>query len=159
MVEIDDTTYLYFLKLEQGVRTHRDQRGDDRCWMDDENLYKLLPEGYTAPKREVAVELELCKKYLQCRRNPATTYVSPQRRIEELSEKLYEIMKLANSEEGLRDHIANMDRIKNICQEAFNGYEKNKPEYTIGVDLASGTDKSHMVVVPKEQFGHFEDEK
>lgn len=71
-------------ELEAAIRTHRDQRGDDRCWMDDETLYRVLPEGYSPPERDSAVELERCKQYIECRHNPGTEYVSPQRRIEEL---------------------------------------------------------------------------
>lgn len=76
------------LKLRQAIRTHRDQRGDDRCFLDDETLYQSLPEGYTPPAREVAVELENCKRFLECRRNPATEYVSPQREIERLQSEV-----------------------------------------------------------------------
>jgi chromosome segregation ATPase len=71
-------------KAETAIRKHRDQRGDDRCWMDDEELYKILPEGYTPPLRDSAVELKNCQRFIDCRNNPATTYVSPQRMIEEL---------------------------------------------------------------------------
>jgi hypothetical protein len=73
---------------EAAIRKHRDQRGDDRCWMDDEELYKALPEGYTPPERDTAVELRNCEIFLACRKNPATTYVSPQREIEALHAKL-----------------------------------------------------------------------
>lgn len=72
------------VRLQESIRTHRDQRGDDRCWMDDEQLYAVLPEGYTPPERDTAVELERCQQYIACRRNPRTVYVSPQRRIDEL---------------------------------------------------------------------------
>ncbi len=72
---------------EQAIRKHRDQRGDDRCWLDDEELYKTLPEGYEPPKRDSAVELELCKKFISCRHNPKTEYVSPQREIERLTKE------------------------------------------------------------------------
>ncbi len=72
--------------LESAIRNHRDERGDDRCWMDDETLYKVLPEGYTAPARDSSVEIEKCVEYIKCRQNPATEYVSPQRRIEELEQ-------------------------------------------------------------------------
>ena len=74
-------------KLLEAIRNHRDQRGDDRCWMDDEELYKVLPEGYNPPKRDTTVELKLCEKYINCRRNPNTEYISPQRRIEELEKE------------------------------------------------------------------------
>ena len=70
--------------LHAAIRKHRDQRGDDRCWMDDEQLYEALPEGYTPPARDSAVELERCRQFIASRWHPATAYVSPQRRIEEL---------------------------------------------------------------------------
>lgn len=73
--------------LEDAIRKHRDQRGDDRCWQDDEELYKVLPEGYTPPARDSTVELAMCQKYIACRHNPNTQYVSPQRRIEELEKQ------------------------------------------------------------------------
>lgn len=76
-------------RLQAAIRQHRDQRGDDRCWMDDETLYKVLPEGYVPPERDVTVELAQCERYLACRRNPATVYISPQRRIEELEYLLH----------------------------------------------------------------------
>jgi hypothetical protein len=75
-------------RLRAAIRTHRDQRGDDRCWLDDEELYRALPEGHTPPARDSAVELALCEKFIACRHNPATEYVSPQRRIEELEAEL-----------------------------------------------------------------------
>lgn len=75
-------------QLEAAIRSHRDQRGDDRCWIDDETLYRVLPEGYTPPLRDSSVELALCAKYIECRHNPLTEYVSPQRRIEELEREV-----------------------------------------------------------------------
>lgn len=32
-------------RLRNGIRKHRDQKGDDRCWLDDIELYKLLPDN------------------------------------------------------------------------------------------------------------------
>lgn len=71
-------------KLLQAIRKHRDQRGDDRCWMDDEELYAALPEGYTPPARDTAVMLKHCERFIVCRENPKTEYVSPEREIERL---------------------------------------------------------------------------
>lgn len=71
-------------RLEEAIRKHRDFRGDDRCWEDDEELYRTLPEGYEPPARDTAVELSNCQRFIECRRSPATEYISPQRRIEEL---------------------------------------------------------------------------
>jgi len=71
-------------KIETAVRLHRDTRGDDRCWRDDETLYKILPEGYNPPDVDTCVELERCRQYIRSRHHPEIVYVSPQRRIEEL---------------------------------------------------------------------------
>lgn len=73
---------------ENAIRKHRDQRGDDRCWLDDCLLYSSLPEGYTAPTQDTYIELENCKKYLATRCNPNTVYISPQRRIETLEAEI-----------------------------------------------------------------------
>lgn len=70
--------------LQSAIRKHRDQRGDDRCWMDDEELYIVLPEGYTPPPRDTAVELKNCERFIASRQNPKTEYVSPEREIERL---------------------------------------------------------------------------
>ena len=36
------------VKLRQTLRKHRDAKGNDRCWLDDVELYQLLPEGQEA---------------------------------------------------------------------------------------------------------------
>jgi hypothetical protein len=93
----DDGVLRYELeRLRAGVREHRDARGDDRCWRDDDTLYALLPEGYIPPKRDSAVELERCRQFIASRQHPSTVYVSPQRRIDELE----------NLVRGLEDIIA-----------------------------------------------------
>lgn len=74
--------------LQGAVRRHRDQRGDDRCWMDDHELYAALPEGYEPPPLDVAICIEHCHKFLATREHPETKYVSPQRRIEQLETQL-----------------------------------------------------------------------
>jgi hypothetical protein len=75
-------------RLQAAVRHHRDQRGDDRCWMDDEELYRALPEGFTPPPRDSRVELANCERYIASRHNPGTEYVSPEREIERLRAEL-----------------------------------------------------------------------
>ena len=87
--------------LRAAIRAHRDQRGDDRCWFDDETLYAVLPEGYVPPARDVRVELENCTRFIMLRNNnPATTYVSPQRAIDRLSRAVDAVRAYA---ETLRD--------------------------------------------------------
>lgn len=80
-------------KLRVAIRKHRDQRGDDRCWLDDEELYKVLPEGYTPPERDTSVELHNCEQFIACRHNPATVYVSPEIEIARLREEVATLKK------------------------------------------------------------------
>ena len=79
--------------LEAAIRKIRDSRGDDRCWMDYESLFALLPEGYTPPIRDTTVELDLCRQFIASCHDPKVQYVSPQRRIEELEEKVRSLEK------------------------------------------------------------------
>lgn len=71
-------------RLRAAIRKHRDYRGDDRCWLDDIDLYAALPEGYQPPEQDTKIELENCRRFVELRQCPHTVYVSPQRRIEEL---------------------------------------------------------------------------
>ena len=89
VVELRDPDMLLGMieRLWTAIRKHRDQRGDDRCYLDDRELYAVLPEGYVPPPHDTAVTLEQCAHFIRCRQDPATEYVSSQRRIEEL-EKL-----------------------------------------------------------------------
>ncbi len=63
-------------ELEEGIRKHRDAKGDDRCWLDDSELYKLLgdtPADFALPPRDVM--LENCRRYIDVRQ-PADTPIS-----------------------------------------------------------------------------------
>ena len=98
--KLSDTELLYevvavlserLTSLQTAVRNHRDQRGDDRCWLDDLELYKHLPEGVaSADLRQCSPEvmLENCKRFIASRHNPDLEYLSPQRQIENLEEEL-----------------------------------------------------------------------
>jgi hypothetical protein len=60
-------------RLRDVIRYHRDQKGDDRCWVDDLRLYEILPEGAvgldtTLPTEEVF--LENCKRFCRSRQVP-----------------------------------------------------------------------------------------
>jgi len=77
------------------IRKHRDQRGDDRCWMDDNELYETtLPEGINGADLRLHAPCEMiinCAKYIAHRQDPSVPYVSPQRTIEELKAKVAEL--------------------------------------------------------------------
>lgn len=82
-------------ELEAAIRKHRDQRGDDRCWLDDRELYAVLPEGVGNADLhldEPAEMLENCKRFISSRRDPNQPYVSPQRRIEELEDAIRSVL-------------------------------------------------------------------
>ncbi|MBI4151515.1 VOC family protein [Candidatus Woesearchaeota archaeon] len=57
------------LRLRQGIREHRDEKGHGRCWLDDLRLYDLLPEKLpadtTLPPREEF--LENCARFHETR--------------------------------------------------------------------------------------------
>lgn len=60
------------LKLRNGIRAHRDQKGDDNCWLDDQMyLYGLLPEKIGAEPELPNKDLMMlnCSRYYECRQN------------------------------------------------------------------------------------------
>ncbi len=60
-------------KLRAVIRYHRDQKGDDRCWVDDLRLYEALPEGsagYDSTLPPEDVFLENCKRFCRSRQTP-----------------------------------------------------------------------------------------
>lgn len=58
-------------RLRSAIRNHRDQQGDDRCFMDDEALYEVLPEGlggqYDRRVGDQAAMLQNCARFIACR--------------------------------------------------------------------------------------------
>lgn len=67
------------IKLEDAIRLHRDQRGDDRCWLDDLALYLVLDgdpiptiDSMALPPKEEF--LSNCARYWQCRQPPGAKY-------------------------------------------------------------------------------------
>jgi hypothetical protein len=53
------------LKLRNSIREHRDAKGNDRCWLDDVELYQKLPENiqadFTLPEKKEF--LKNCEAY------------------------------------------------------------------------------------------------
>ncbi len=63
-------------KLRTAIRRHRDEKGDNRCHLDDDLLYEVLPEGKPSGKRKLPPNLlENCKKFFECRQNVEFTSV------------------------------------------------------------------------------------
>lgn len=68
------------INLRNGIRNHRDQNGDYRCWLDDVALYRLLPDSAGLPiKLPPWPEMERkCKQFFdnrQCPKCPHTATV------------------------------------------------------------------------------------
>lgn len=69
-------------RLEEAIRKHRDQRGDNRCWLDDVELYRSLRDELS----EYAVDTELppkcdflmsCSRYWDQRQRPSDKNLTP----------------------------------------------------------------------------------
>ncbi len=62
--------------LEAAIRKHRDQHGDDRCYLDDFELYAILPEGAPGPEAlalpDRATFLANCARFHATRQVPGT---------------------------------------------------------------------------------------
>lgn len=59
------------MKLREGIRKHRDQKGDENCWLDDQfYLYGLLPEKINAEPQLPDKDLMMlnCSRYYDCRK-------------------------------------------------------------------------------------------
>jgi len=67
--------------LRDAIRTHRDEKGDDRCWLDDQNLYATIEGDSTQerfgdrlpPRKEF---LENCARFWECRQSATSKYVA-----------------------------------------------------------------------------------
>lgn len=61
-------------RLRNGIRSHRDERGHNRCWVDDVTLYALLSEKkgaeFKLPPRDEF--LGNCGRYWESRQRPET---------------------------------------------------------------------------------------
>lgn len=84
-------------ELEAAIRNHRDQRGDDRCWLDDDALYAVLPEGKGEADTRLHCPEEMlanCQRYIASRQEGGVPYVSPQRQIDTLQAVCREALQL-----------------------------------------------------------------
>ena len=75
---------------EAAIRKHRDQKADDRCWMDDLELYALLPEEGTADNRVGDKEAMLanCRRFIErrCEGGHWPSYTDLEKRVAELKQ-------------------------------------------------------------------------
>ena len=79
-------------KLEAAIRNHRDQRGDDRCYLDDAELYSVLGESEAVtvlPPKEVF--LANCARFHASRQKPGEKYETEEERYQDLKTKVAEL--------------------------------------------------------------------
>lgn len=66
-------------ELEAAIKNHRDQRGDDRCWVDDQELYQVLGDekaNTALPPKEIF--MENCARFHASRQAPGDQLVQLQ---------------------------------------------------------------------------------
>lgn len=61
-------------RLRAAIRKHRDERGHNRCWLDDRALYSVLPEGGDVSPLPCKVDfLRECERYWNHRQVPGSS--------------------------------------------------------------------------------------
>ena len=60
-------------RLRNIIRYHRDQKADDRCWLDDELLYESLPENIPVTLSSKDVFVDKCSRFHANRQAPKST--------------------------------------------------------------------------------------
>ncbi len=65
-----DESVTFIQQLRQAIRYHRDQKGDDRCWLDDLLLWNLLPDTPPEPRELPPFEemMRRCSAFYHFRR-------------------------------------------------------------------------------------------
>lgn len=131
-------------KLEDGIREHRDQKGDARCWLDDQQLYSLLggTKANTAlPSKEAF--LSNCARYWECRQNPNDKYEGEQEQIKNLQKLLKEAQE---DEQDVSRVAATLSKLLTRTADALKG----EPVFPLG--MHSWHDLPEKVLELQEQL-------
>lgn len=91
-----------YAELRIAVKEHRDARGDDRCWLDDIELYRALGEEVPKPMMLALPNREAfftrCTEYYKNRQSPGCrpwiTVEALQTRIDELESYIKKVLNL-----------------------------------------------------------------
>src|SRR5690242_21828128 len=86
-------------ELEAAIRAHRDRRADDRCWLDDLELYAVLGDN-VPPDNSVGDKLamlENCKRFIAVRCSAGTwkSYVELESEVRSLRDQIALLQKFA----------------------------------------------------------------
>ena len=65
-------------RLRNAIKKHRAQKADDRCWMDDQELYAILGDGNLGDNRvgDLSETLANCKRFIERRCQKGGTWKS-----------------------------------------------------------------------------------
>lgn len=79
-------------RLTEAIRKHRDQKADDRCWMDDLELYSILGEAVPVDNSvgDKFAMLKNCARFIEqrCTEGIWPTYAQLEKRISNLADAL-----------------------------------------------------------------------
>jgi hypothetical protein len=105
-----------FERLRAAIRKHRDQHGDDRCWLDDQELYKVLgdqnePDNSMPPKEQF---LANCSRYYdrRCVEGEWPTYQELEQRADRADRALKQIREWMAGRKGLINAMPIYDFIR-----------------------------------------------
>lgn len=73
MIESYRTTLLKVQALRDAIREHKDEKGHDRCWLDDQKLPEASPGDLELPPREEFIQN--CHRYWEHRQDPSATFI------------------------------------------------------------------------------------
>lgn len=127
-------------KYEAAIRRHRDYRGDDRCHLDDGELYAVLPEGDTRPPVEMAVSPENCLRFIACRQQ-GREYLSPQRYVERLEARAQAAEAVIEAKDKQIIHL--FERIGQQSQLITKLIEARKTGQDMEADIARWLDEGN----------------
>jgi hypothetical protein len=114
-------------QLRSTIRTHRDQKADDRCWLDDYLLWKTLADSPAEPLALPSKDemMKLCRNYYELRRAdtldevPADAIVDAARWDNDL-EAMGEVdlkVEIERLESAIRTHRNIGDRLRTIADD------------------------------------------
>ena len=130
-------------KLRNAIRNHKEQKEHDRCWLDDLELYKILPESISEAEQRLQEKKEFIDnyyKYYEHRQNPSIVFIR---------QNQTDLERVLNS--GF-----NIDKFGLVCAVAFEDgsfgiHEYEYSEETCRIEFASEL----LFTSAKETIEHF----
>lgn len=101
------------LRLRAAVINHRSQRSDDRCWLDDQELYAVLGDGDLGDNRvgDKTAMLENCKRFLdqRCQAGGWKTYAEMEAERERLCDSVKPLLDWLGHFKDTGRQLGNLD--------------------------------------------------